>query len=64
MTTGRVGNLIAKWGEMTEPLHYASWATVVKEDLETLAEVGSKMWGICLAIEKPIIHVEFQKLEG
>ena len=63
MTTGKVGNLIVKWGEMTEPLNYACWATVVEEDLETLEKVGKKMWSICLGIEKPIVHVEF-KSEG
>jgi hypothetical protein len=63
-TIGKAGNLIVKWGEMSEPLDYASWATVVEEDLETLAEVGQKMWSTCLAIEKPIIHVEFRELES
>jgi len=64
MTTGKVGNLIVKWGEMTEPLSYVTWAEVVEEDKTTLAEVGKKMWSIFIGIEKPIVHVEFVGVEG
>ena len=64
MTTGKVGNVMVKWGEMTEPLGYVSWGQVVKEDLGVLEEVGKKVWGIFMGIGKPLVHVEFVGVEG
>jgi len=64
MTTGKVGNLVVKWGEMTEPLSYVTWAQVVEEDKATLAEVGKKVWRIFKGIDKPLVHVEFVGVEG
>lgn len=64
MTVGKVGNISVKWGDMTEPLSYTSWAEVVEEDKPILAEVGKKVWSIFMGIKKPIVHVEFVKVEG
>jgi hypothetical protein len=64
MTAGRAGSLIVKWGEMTEPLSYVTWAEVIEEDKKTLAEVGKKMWRISMGIPKPLVHVEFVRVEG
>jgi len=63
MTTGKVGNLVVKWGEMTEPLGYVTWGQVVQEDQATLAEVGKKVWHIFKGIQKPLVHVEFLGVE-
>jgi hypothetical protein len=64
MTVGKVGNISVKWGEMTEPLSYVSWAEVVEEDQAILAEVGKTVWDIFMGLKKPIVHVEFVKVEG
>jgi hypothetical protein len=64
MTTGKVANLSCKWGEVTEPMSYITWAEVIEEDKPTLIEVGKKMWSITMGSRKEIVHVEFVKVEG
>ncbi len=60
MTIGNVINYAVKWGEMTEPMAYPSWAEVVDEDMDTLIEVGKIIWHN-IVNEKKIIHVEYEK---
>ena len=42
MTTGNVADISCKYGRMTEPMSYVTWAEVVDEDKKTLAEVGEQ----------------------
>jgi hypothetical protein len=63
MPTGKVVSLYCKWGEVTEPMYYGTWAQVVDEDRETLSEVGKKIWSIFMSNKKDIVHVEFVKAE-
>ena len=64
MTTGRVANLSCKWGEVTEPMSYVTWAEVVEEDKPTLFEVGKKIYDIAMGSTKEIVHVEFLGEDG
>lgn len=59
MTTGRVANLSCKWGEVTEPMSYITWAEVVEADKPILFEVGKKIYEIAMGSTKEIVHVEF-----
>jgi hypothetical protein len=59
MTVGKVANLSCKWGEVTEPMSYITWAEVVDEDKPILFEVGKKIWEIAMSSTKEIVHVEF-----
>ncbi len=58
-TTGRVANLSCKFGLVTEPMSYITWAEVVDEDKNTLVEVGQKLWSIAMGTEKEIVTVKF-----
>lgn len=62
MTTGNVANLSVKFGYVTEPMSYVTWAEVVDEDKETLMAVGQQLWEN-LMLDKKIVHVEFVKVE-
>jgi hypothetical protein len=59
MTTGKVANLSCKWGDVTEPMSYITWAEVAAEDKPTLFEVGKKIYDIAMGSTKEITHVEF-----
>ncbi len=59
MTTGKVANLSCKWGEVTEPMSYITWAEVVEEDKPILFEVGKKIYDTAMGSTKEIVHVEF-----
>jgi len=61
MTIGNVINYGLKWGTMTEPMFYPTWAEVVDEDKVTMQEVGKIVWNNIL-YEKKIIHVEFKMI--
>lgn len=64
MTTGKVANLSCKWGEVTEPMSYLTWAEVIAEDKPILFEVGKRLWDIVMGSSKEIVHVEFLNAEG
>jgi len=59
MTTGKVANLSCKWGEVTEPMSYITWAEVADQDKPTLFEVGKKIYDTAMGSTKEIVHVEF-----
>ena len=63
MTTGNVANCSCKFGRVTEPMSYVTWAEVIEEDKELLQEVGNQLWENLMSEKKPI-HVEFVKMEG
>lgn len=62
MTTGNVADISCKFGRMTEPMSYVTWAEVVEEDKQTLIEVGDQLWENTMSEKKPII-VEFLNAE-
>lgn len=62
MTTGNVADISCKYGRMTEPMSYVTWAEVVDEDKKTLAEVGEQLWENTMSKKEPVI-VEFLKAE-
>jgi hypothetical protein len=59
MTTGKVANLSCKWGDVTEPMSYITWAEVIDEDKPILEEVGKQIWSIVMGSTKEVVHVEF-----
>lgn len=59
MTTGKVANLSCKWGDVTEPMSYITWAEVVDEDKPILIEVGKQIYATAMGSTKEIVHVEF-----
>ena len=63
MTTGNVANLSCKFGNVTEPMNYVTWAEVIEEDKELLGEIGEQLW-INILMEKKPVHVEFVKEEA
>lgn len=58
MTTGNVADISCKFGQMTEPMSYVTWAEVIEEDKPILVEVGELLWENTMCEKKPII-VEF-----
>ena len=60
MTTGNVANLSCKFGYVTEPMSYVTWAEVIDEDKPILLEVGETIWQNTVGEKEPI-HVEFVK---
>ena len=64
MTIGKVANLSCKFGEVTEPMSYMTWAEVVDEDKPILFDVGKKLWSIAMGSTKEVVHVEFLNGEG
>ena len=64
MTVAKVANLSCKWGEVTEPMSYVTWAEVIDEDKPILFEAGQKIWDIAMGSKKEIVHVEFVAAEG
>lgn len=63
MTTGNVADISCKFGQMTEPMSYVTWAEVAEEDKDTLVEVGEQLWENTICEKKPVI-VEFLIEEG
>ena len=63
MTTGNVADISCKFGQMTEPMSYVTWAEVIEEDKPILVEVGELLWENTMCEKKPII-VEFVDEEG
>lgn len=63
MTTGNVANLSCKFGDVTEPMKYVTWAEVIDEDKAALVEVGNLLWENTISAKKPV-HVEFVTREG
>lgn len=63
MTTGNVADISCKFGQMTEPMSYVTWAEVAEEDKDTLVEVGERLWENTMCEKKPVI-VEFINEEG
>lgn len=63
MTTGNVADISCKFGTMTEPMSYVTWAEVVEEDKSILIEVGEQLWENTMCEKKPVI-VEFVNKEG
>ena len=58
MTTGNVADISCKFGRVTEPMSYVTWAEVIQEDKQTLVEVGDQLWENTMSEKKPVI-VEF-----
>ena len=58
MTTGNVADISCKYGEMTEPMSYVTWAEVIDEDKPVLQAVGEQLWNNTMS-EKTPITVEF-----
>jgi hypothetical protein len=61
---GRIADIGCKWGEISEPMSYITWAEVVEQDKPIVTEVGQKIWSIFMGNDKsPIVHVEYLKTE-
>ncbi len=58
-TVGKTANLSCKFGLVTEPMSYVTWAEVVEEDKKILVEVGEKLWSIAMGVNKEIVTVKF-----
>ena len=62
-TAGRIGSVMIKYGEITEPMKYPVIAQVVPEDIEKLQEVGRAVWN-SIYLTKEVIRVTYEAGEA
>jgi hypothetical protein len=59
ITAGKVGSVMVKYGDITEPMSYPTIAQVKKEDLEKIKQAGRAEWN-SIYRNKEIISVYYR----